>query len=277
MPTDAGRGATGPWRLAMLDVDGTLRDEEGWKAHARQLVVSLDEAGLHVALCSGRNTESLQGIAVGRPQITFIAAGSGSLVQARSQDGWTTLEHRHLSADTVAWVVDQAATVGMELWAYTDDAWLVESANERVTAESHYVGARATVGAFVGRGDIVKLLAFPLSRAHRSTLDRIDAQRDLAVVQSYPGYFDIVRTESAAAKGGDVLVRHLGITWDQVLAVGDGENDLGMLGKAGIAMAMAPLRSTLLVAAASNQLRFDCPDLTAVIHHLTELGVMPKG
>lgn len=262
------------YRLALLDVDGTLRDGEGWKPHSRQLVNDLAEAGLTVALCSGRNTESLHGLAAGRPQIGFLAAGSGSLVQERTGEGWLTIGERFISPETIGWVREQAEAIGMELWAYTDRLWLVEAVNERVTAESHYVGAEATVGTFAGRDDIVKLLAFPLCKAHRSALEVIDAQRDLAVVQSYPGYFDIVRAEAAAGKGGDVLIERLGLDWSQVIAMGDGENDLGMLGRAGVAMAMAPLRITLLDPAEDGQRRFDCPDLATAMRHLADLGVL---
>lgn len=258
----------------MLDVDGTLRDEEGWKPLSQALIGALADAGLDVALCSGRNTESLRGLAFGRPQIRYLSAGSGSLVLARDGDAWRALASRYLDRGTVGWVCAQAEEVGMELWAYTDHAWLVASRNERVTAESHMVGAQATVGSFADRDDIVKLMAFPLSRTHRATLNRVDAQRDLAVVQSYPGYFDIVDAQAALAKGGDVLVEHLKLTWRQVIAMGDGENDLGMLGKAGVAMAMAPLRTVLLERAEPGQQRFDCPDLAAVIDRLRALGVI---
>lgn len=260
--------------LALLDVDGTLRDAEGWKAHAPQLLERLAAAGLRVALCSGRNTESLKGLASARPQIEFIAAGSGSLVLARDGEDWQTLETRFLPTDTVEWVRAQAEAVGMELWAYTNTEWLVESYNERVNFEASMVGSRPVVQSFAGRDDVVKILAFPLSRMHRAVLDTIDAQRDLAVVQSYPGYFDVVRAESVAAKGGDVLIEHLGIDWSQVIAAGDGENDLGMLSRAGAAMAMAPMRTMLLDPPQPGQHRFNCPDLVAVMNHLTDLGVL---
>lgn len=265
---------TGALALAMLDVDGTLRDEEGWKPRAGTLIDALYDAGLTVALCSGRNTESLQGLAVDHPQIGYVAAGSGTTVLARDGDGWRSLGARFIAPDTVDWVCDQVEAVGMELWAYTDTAWVVESVNERVTAESHMVGAHATVGAIRGRDTIVKLMAFPLCKAHRATLETIDAQRDLGVVQSYPGYFDIVRAEATATKGGDLLVADLGIGWSRVVAMGDGENDLGMLSKAGVAMAMAPLRTALLDPQTEGQRRFDCPDLDAVLGHLRDLGVV---
>ncbi|MEI2778781.1 MAG: HAD hydrolase family protein [Tetrasphaera sp.] len=237
---------------------------------------ALHGAGLSIALCSGRNTESLHGLAAERPEIGFLGAGSGSLVQERDGDGWRTIGRRFLEPSTLTWILDQAGAVGMEMWAYTDSQWLVQTVNERVTEESHYVGATATVEPFEGREDIVKLLAFPLCKAHRATLEIIDAQRDLAVVQSYPGYFDIVRVEAAATKGGDVLIERLGLDWSNVIAMGDGENDLGMLSKAGVAMAMAPLRTTLLDPSEPGQQRFDCPDLDAVLHLLAALDTTPE-
>ena len=264
-------------RLVLLDVDGTLRDEEGWKPLAGTLIRALSDAGLTVALCSGRNTESMEKLATEHPQVSFLGTGSGALVLGREGDGWTVLASRFISQDTAAWVCEQADDVAMEVWAYTDSQWLVRSHNARVEAESLFVGAQATVGSFTGRDDIVKLLAFPLARRHRDALDRVDAQRDLAVAQSYPGYFDIVRSEAAAAKGGDVLVDRLGLDWSQVIAMGDGENDLGMLSKAGIAMAMAPLRTALLDPPSAGQQRFDCPDLDAVLAHLRDLGVIGAG
>lgn len=66
---------------------------------------------------------------------------------------------------------------------------------------------------------------------------------------------DLVPEASAAGKGGDVLVDRLGIGWDEVIAIGDGENDSGMVSQAGLGIAISPLSVEALAPARPGQVR----------------------
>ncbi len=252
--------------LAMIDVDGTLRDEGGWKPGAIELLDELASTGVPIALCSGRPLESLLGLAAIRPEIAYVAAGSGALVQRRDTDSWTTVGTRFLPAALVAEVEERAEELGMELWAYTLDSWVVRDISHRVTRDRELTHATpSVVDRFTGLPDVIKLLAFARTPQQNSLLVDLDSRPELAVVESYPGYNDICLATSAATKGGDILLADLGLQWSDVLAIGDGQNDLGMLSKAGTALLMEPLRTEMLHRASPGQVRVQCPTLAVAL------------
>ena len=254
------------FRLAMLDVDGTLRDEEGWKPGATDVLDELASTGVPIALCSGRPVESLLALADERREIAYIAAGSGALVQRRDLDGWTTVGTRFLPLPLVAELETRAAALDMEIWAYTIDSWIVKEVTHRVTRDRELTDATAeVVDQLTGNDQIIKLLAFARTPEQNSLLVELDSRPELAVVESYPGYNDVVLATSAATKGGDILLADLGLHWSDVLAVGDGQNDLGMLSKAGTALLMEPLRTEMLHAAQPGQVRVQCPSLEVAL------------
>lgn len=65
----------------------------------------------------------------------------------------------------------------------------------------------------------------------RELLDKLLADKQLPArcVQPIPGNIEVIPRDISKAKGIDVLIKHLGIKKDQVLALGDSENDLEML------------------------------------------------
>lgn len=261
------------FRLAMLDVDGTLRDPRGWKPGALELLEAISSAHVPIALCSGRPLESLLALAAERPEVSYLAAGGGALVQRRDSDAWTTVRTRFLPAELVAEVERRAAVLGMELWAYTADSWIVTAITARIERDRELTGATpAVVDGFAGRDDVIKLLAFAGTPEQYSLLVELDSRPELAVVESYPGYNDICLAATAVTKGGDVLLADLGLAWSDVLAVGDGQNDLGMLSKAGTALLLEPLRTQMLHPASPGQVRRECPTLAAALVALMAVG-----
>lgn len=242
------------FRLAMLDLDGTLLHVGDLKPGATDILERLDAAGVVVALCSGRSLEAMHLTAADLPQVSFLAAGGGSIVQARDDDGWRTIGERFLTIAQVSRVAEVTAHHGMELWAYTSSQWLIPARSQRTDFEERFTGVTPVVAPLVGRSDVAKLLTFADSPAHERVLETLGEAEGVSVVSSFegadaagvpglegiPAYFDVIPEASAQTKGGDVLIEALGIGWSDVLAMGDGPNDLGMLSRAGTALLMPP-------------------------------------
>lgn len=245
--------------LAMLDVDGTLRGEADWMPGALDLLARLGASGTPIALCSGRPVDSLTKTAADHPEIGYLAPGSGSMALRRDGDTWVPFAHRYLPPVAVNWTVNRAAEIGMEVWAYTDTTWLVAEITPRVKKDVLMTGAEPVVAELGRRFDVIKLLIFATRPEHDALVAQVRGITGFAVVSSYPGYLDIVHADSAATKGGDFLTHELGLTWADVVAAGDGENDLGMLAKAGVACCMPPLTQDALAPLQPGQLRRDCP------------------
>ena len=271
----------------MLDLDGTLLEFDDFRSGATDLLERLDAAGVAIALCSGRSVESMHETAARLPAVRFVAAGGGSIVQERDGEGWRTLGERFLPVEQVDWIVDTAAEHGMELWAYTRTSWLVTDWSERVGFDARFTGVTPAVTPIAGRGDVAKLLTFVDRPGHERVLAAMAGLDGVAVVSSFagadgdaspfgapiPAYFDVIPQASAQTKGGDVLIDALGIAWSDVVAAGDGPNDLGMLSRAGTALLMPPRTVAELEPAAAGQRRHACTDLHEALALLEDRGL----
>ncbi len=86
------------------------------------------------------------------------------------------------------------------------------------------------------------LKAIVLSRGNHGPLQALKEEfRDhptLDVVHSSPENIEIFREDVSKAAGIETLIRKLGIIKDEVMAIGDQENDLSMIRYAGLGVAM---------------------------------------
>ncbi|MFV0427850.1 MAG: HAD hydrolase family protein [Arachnia sp.] len=261
--------------LAMLDVDGTLRRRDVWNEGATHAVRQLIDAGLSVALCSGRSTQSLIQLADELPGVSLLCSGSGSTALVRDENQWRVLGHRAIAPRVVDEALTIAADAGVEVWAYNQRQWLAPGPSPMLEYEARFIGDSPVFEPIAGRGDLGKVLPIVPEAKYSALAAKLDALDGVRVVisASFDGgfYADVVPEESTATKGGDFLLDHLGIEWDQVLAAGDGSNDIGMLSRAGLAITVAPMTPEALGAASPHQRRVAAADTQAMCRLLPEL------
>lgn len=259
------------YRLAMLDIDGTLQHRGRWNPGAQELVDLLHAQGLTIALCSGRTTGSMITLGEELTQAGFLASNSGSTVLERRGDHWVTLAHRTMPRDTFGEAVSRARETGLEVWVHTERDWLVAEKSERVDVEESFVGDIATLDDSTHRDDVGKLLLLAYDPGHRPVARGMGALPGVTTVASSDVYVDVVPEVSAAGKGGDVLIERLGLGWDQVIAVGDSENDRGMLSQAGCAVVISPMTLEALAAARPGQIRRPAADTAGALAAVREI------
>lgn len=264
------------FRLAMLDIDGTLRHQGDWFPGAVDLVHHLASSGLDVALCSGRTTGSMFTLAAELPEVTWITSNSGATALRKSPDGWELMAHRPLPVEAVLTAIGLADEIGVEVWAHTSHDWLIREETPLAVGEERFVGDGYRVEDFSQRDDIGKILFRPETDEHMAAIRELGSLPGCAVVASGAttgfGYADLLPAEAPVAKGGDLLVEALGIEWSQVIAAGDGENDLGMLTNAQVSIAMPPLTAAMISTRSDSQIRLQAKDtleaLRLINHHV---------
>lgn len=241
--------------LAMLDVDGTLRHRDQWLPGARELLADLIDRQVKVALCSGRSVGSLQSLAADLGVVSYLCAGSGCAALKRDGDDWRLLGERPLAPEIVDFAVSYAQKHGIEVWLFGARGWYVADRGPEVLRDETEVGDIAVVTQLFGRSDIGKVLFLDRHAEHVDAIRTFPIPEGLVIVSSGHSYHDLIPRETSRDKGGSFLLRDLGIGWDQVLAMGDGENDLGMLTQAGAALAIKPLSLAELPAVKPGQTR----------------------
>ncbi len=250
-------------RLVAVDVDGTLLDTEIAEVIGRREIAAMDavlDAGHVLALCTGRNLNSLQGLldkTAWQPQDLPLILLNGAVV-------WAGAPRRRISCNVL--VPDQIralvrlfrehGTVPM-VYGTDDDGGLLRYESRPVNdILGSYLGARRrNVGALEVVPD---LLALDWREALEvGTIDEQDriAELTLAVRAELDGQVKVINTRSllgggryywaeafhAATDKGQglrVLAGHCGIPCERAVAIGDNFNDLDMFAAAGVSVAM---------------------------------------
>lgn len=230
-------------RLIATDMDDTLLNERGELAQRTLTALRRAmDAGVQVALSSGRMTESMlpyaQRIGVNAPMILFNGAliydhRTGEQIYAHSIPGQI--------ARAVAEMVEQ---MGVYIQVYPGRGFYCNRKTEHTLRYEASIGVTCTeVGEPVSkwmRGDMVKMLAI----APPETIDRAQTAlrkafpENVNFMKSKPHYLEIVAAGVDKGRALEALSRRLGVGRDEVMAFGDGQNDASMIGCAGWGVAM---------------------------------------
>ena len=240
---------TAAWRPRMvaLDVDGTLVDHENQLSPAvREAVLGLDAAGIEVVISTGRAV----------PGVLNAADKLGLEGHAIASNGAVVMAYRPL--EILHSVTFDAAEAVHRILEHVPDAL--------VAVEDIGVGYRVSqdfpageINGTIRVQTVDQLVAEPVPRViirapERSADDfhRLVADLGLTDTNYYVGYtawLDIAPEGVSKASGLQVLCDRLGYDRSEVLAVGDGNNDIEMLAWAGRGVAMGQAPESVKVAA----------------------------
>ncbi|MCL3817219.1 HAD family hydrolase [Aeromicrobium wangtongii] len=237
---------TDGWRpkLVALDVDGTLVDNSNvMSAAVRDAVRSIREAGIETVISTGR---AIPGVLDTVEKLGFAdghaVASNGAVVFA-----YDPVEVLH------AVTFDARDAVERVMAQMPDVTVAVEEVGAGFRVNRPFPEAEIT-GAFVVQS-VEQLIADPVTRVIIRSADHT-AEEFTAIVHDlgltgtnyfigYSAWLDLAPEGVSKASGLDVLCERLGIAQSEVLAVGDGNNDLEMLQWAGRGVAMGHAPDTL--------------------------------
>jgi Cof subfamily protein (haloacid dehalogenase superfamily) len=229
-----------PYRLIAIDLDGTLIDAVHRPGPGSAAAIAACEAcGARVVLATGRSFVSAAPYArilgLRPPHITLNGLILADLDAGRFTVRATlTPEQLALALDLlntrdIAHIVYGAAgiyavpgTPHLDLLAPYGEAPAVFC----TPAELHDVPAPLKVLAFLDAGALEQELAAA-------------AGERVATIRSGAAFFEFVPPGVSKGEALSELMARYGVTRDEVLAIGDGENDLSMFAVAGMSVAMA--------------------------------------
>lgn len=229
-------------KLIICDLDGTLiGDDFALSPRVRQAVARAQDAGITVTLASGRGYPSMRGFArqlgVEAPLIAYQGAQTWTA-------GGALLDETPLSRAYLPEVIEYCDARGLELAVYYQDQVYQTT---RLYDEAYYAVWFGLPQVYVDDlmaelpGDPIKYIAIAPDALSG---DRIEREvRDLAA-----GRYQVMRShawfveglEASVSKGAAAarLAARLGVARDEVMALGDGGNDLALVEWAGLGVAM---------------------------------------
>jgi hypothetical protein len=235
------------YRLFALDVDGTLVDHDTHiSPRLRAALLEAQGQGVRIALCTGRpwaaTRRYLDELATDTPPVVF----NGALVPGLNGGG--ALVRQTLPAQAARQLVAYTAESGDYLELHTDSHCYVRRLGEEGAYQAEKLGIEPLEGPLeplLEREVLLKAqIVVRTEESRRRLVAFAPALRGLAMLSwgvspGFDGWFVNVMREGVDKRASlDVLLRALGIGWEEVLAAGDSPSDLAYVSSAGYGVIM---------------------------------------
>jgi Cof subfamily protein (haloacid dehalogenase superfamily) len=232
-----------PYRLAAIDIDDTLvgRDKQISTAN-RVAVARLRAAGCRVVLASGRELASMRPFHDSLHLDDYLVSSQGALV-VHPTDGHE-LWHRPVDAALAQHLVETGRQRGADVLLYTrygifaapDSPWVRP---DRIVMDASLRFQSADLLALAATSPLKVLWyahADAIARWGPEAAARYHAQAE--VVVTAPELLEFNAPDATKATAVAAVARHYAIAQHEVLAFGDGMNDVALLSWAGCGVAV---------------------------------------
>lgn len=254
------------YKLLVLDVDGTLlNDEREISKRTLAALLKVQQMGVRIVLASGRPTYGLMPLAK-----TLELGNYGGFVLSyngcqiiKAQNGEILFERR-INPKMLPYLEKKARKNGFAIFTYHDDTLITDSPdNEYIKNEALLNNLKIIrEDEFSTAIDFAPCKCMLVSDKEKALigLEQHWEKRlagTLDAFRSEPYFLEVVPCGVNKANTLGALLEHLGVTREEVIAVGDGVCDVTMLQLAGMGVAMGHSQDSVKVCAdyvtASNE------------------------
>lgn len=254
------------YKLLVLDVDGTiLNDEREISKRTLADLLKVQQMGVRIVLASGRPTYGLMPLAktleLGNYGGFILSYNGCQIINAQNGE---ILFERRINPEMIPYLEKKARKNGFSIFTYHDDTILTDSPdNEYIRNE-----ARLNNLKIIPEDEFSTAIDFApckcmLVSDDEEALTGLEAHwkkrlaGTLDVFRSEPYFLEVVPCGVDKANTLGVLLEQLGMSREEVIAIGDGVCDVTMLQLAGMGVAMGHSQDSVKVCAdyitASNE------------------------
>ena len=225
------------YRLIAADIDDTLLDPAGnLTERTRAAFKRAMEKGAYVVLASGRMFDSTRPyaeiIGVNAPVISY---NGGMIYDMRAGRAQIT---KSISMETALGIARMAEKDGLYFQAYTEQGYF---AREHTIYTQMYEDSIRVACNITGKnlsewisGDLIKMLFIgPAENSPRIIEKFSKAFADVTFMTSKPHYVEVVAKGVDKSSALSRVLSDLGVKPEEMIAFGDGQNDISMLNMAG--------------------------------------------
>lgn len=229
-------------KLVVTDLDGTLLDKEHVVSEENKEAVRAAVAeGVIVTIATGRMYISAlpyaKQLGVDVPIITY----NGAIIKSVSGE---VLFERYIDPETVAEIFTFCRSRDWYIQAYCEDKLYFAERGEKAREYEHLAGIRGVAAGdalYTMKRSIPKMLIITESGeesdAFVKILQNVFGNRIFAT-KSNPTYIEIVDPSVNKAVALNILMEKFQLKKEEVMAIGDSNNDAPMLKHAGVSVAM---------------------------------------
>ena len=254
------------YKLLVLDVDGTLlNDEREISKRTLAALLKVQQMGVRIVLASGRPTYGLMPLAktheLGNYGGFVLSYNGCQLIKAQNGE---ILFERRINPEMLPYLEKKARKNGFAIFTYHDDTLITDSPdNEYIKNEALLNNLKIIrEDEFSTAIDFAPCKCMLVSDKEKALigLEQHWEKRlagTLDAFRSEPYFLEVVPCGVNKANTLGALLEHLGVTREEVIAVGDGVCDVTMLQLAGMGVAMGHSQDSVKVCAdyvtASNE------------------------
>ena len=237
------------YRLLVVDIDGTLQGRS--RAISAEDIAALAEVrdfGVQVALSTGRVvqacSEVLSKLSLNKGYHIFF---DGALVV--SPECGHEVYAEPLDPVVLEEAIEFAHLEDIPLELYSATHYFAEQENWSTQAHRQFFGLEPTMGAFDGLWERERIIKGGLVALSHDEADKVmtfckqfdgSLHFSWARTPAYPGvgFINVLAPGVSKGRALEALALHLGIPLDEVVAIGDGANDIPLLSTVGLAIVM---------------------------------------
>ncbi len=242
------------YKLVSIDMDGTLLDSQGMIAKENVAIIrQLIAQGVHVVICTGRNDILVRDYAREIGIVAPVIGCNGASVRDLSTDTLYVLNAippadltntmDYLIKNNIHWKafdLEKGYATHQAIIDYTTN-FFNNTYSKALTQDIEYVliDDPARYAETVLQKQIIKIVLVQEDPEQLLAVQRnLKALGGIDIYRSSHAYLDIVKKDVSKGNALKQFAEKLGITREEIVAIGDSENDLSMIQYAGFSVAM---------------------------------------
>ena len=228
-------------KLIATDIDGTILIPEGkFTAGVKDCIKKLCDKGIKIVLVTGRMHDSAKLIADELNLTTPIVSYQGGLVK----EGNNILYERYLSESQAEKIIEWAKNEKIHLNLYNNDILYSEKDDYEIQRYCSIQHVPRVVQEFseIKKDRINKILAIDYSNSERIAKYEKELPKlfpELYIIKSTQYFLEFSNKEASKYCAVKFLQKYWGLRDDEILTIGDQNNDIELLKAGGIKIAMA--------------------------------------
>ncbi|UCG10717.1 MAG: HAD family phosphatase [Dehalococcoidia bacterium] len=270
------------YKLLVVDVDGTLVNKYGKiSAEDRTALAKAQDLGIGVSLSTGRVLKACLNIIRQLSLNSYHISFDGALVS--SPDHSEELYVQPIAKTVVKKMVELAHAHYLDLELFTVTDYFTERETWSTEAHRQFFDVEATIVDFTNlwekariiKGGLVTITPEEAARAQHFCQQFGDSLHfSWARTPAYPSvdFINLLAPKVSKGKALKTLASHLGISLTEVIAIGDGSNDISLLAAAGLAIAMGNAPDEVKKVADYTTLDIDHSGVAAAINRVLLQG-----
>lgn len=235
------------YKLIALDLDGTLKNSQNKiTPKTKEALIQVQKLGVKIVLASGRPTPGLRHevaeLELEKYEGYTLSFNGARIVNAKTKE---TVFEQTLTIEEAKKGYDRAKEYGLACITYQDDILITEDIDDEYVYAEAYLNdiQKKKVDSFKDSlKDPIHKVLLTGKPEYVGTIEeefKQPFQGSLSIYRSAPFFIEIMAKGIDKAASLDRLAKSLGIKQEEVMAFGDGYNDLSMIEYAGCGVAMA--------------------------------------